>query len=220
MSRTFTKPLNQMTNELYKYFWELRSRLRPGSECECNDIDESNEAYEMNDALLSDKKYCGKMNLLAENMLAELEKRDELDKEWKNGYKKCVSYLKWLSSKLDITSNDNRLDYDQLAELREQITKKSYEIETFVSSLQKITSYDFRYSNTEQGENYFLQCVEIPEITAIVSKKEEDKSILAAYNLMNKKILEFIKEFPEKVQPFESHDNLTEINIELITSEI
>ena len=220
MTREFSKPLNQMTDEIFTYFWQLRSKLEHDDTCDCDELDELNEAYEMSDALLDQKNDCEKMDTLAERMIAELGKRDNLSKEWKDGYKKCIANLQWLSSKLNTITQDNSSDYDMLIVLRREISKKSYEINEFVSSLQKIIEYDLRYTKILDGKNYVLQCVEIPEIKATVTKEKEDGDIMASYHIMNEKISHFVREFPGKVRPFENNNNQHEINIRSVISEI
>ncbi len=186
MNRGFNKPLNQMTEELYEHFRQLRSQLEDDSTCECNN-DETDEDHKMSDALLGRKHDCKHMDILAEKMIAELGQRNDLGKEWQNGYKKCITNLRWLSSKLAVITEDNLSDHDLLTGLKSEISKKSYEINNFVSSLQKTTEYDFRYTKTLNGKNHVLQCVEIPKIKVTISKEKGDAGIMASQKWLYKK---------------------------------
>jgi len=221
MTREFNKPLNQMTDELFRYFWELCSRLNSDdSICECDDTDKITETININEILFEQKSNCSKMNQLADNITSELEKRTDLNEEWKKGYKRCVDHLLWLSSKLSAIQQECLLDAKQAYDLKQDISQIYYNNNTFVSLLQTITEYDFRYTKTEQDDKYFLQCVEIPEITITVSKKIEDESSMTGYDMMNAKILCYVKKFPEKAQQFEHNDTCQDISVKLITFEV
>lgn len=212
-----------MVSGVFQYFVDLRSKLENDSSCECDDVDESTESYEMNDVLTNAKKMdCEKMNQVAEDMTIELDKRTDLNSKWVNGYQLCIDYLKWLSVELGKIPDDFSLEYDFLDKLRLEITKKSYEIDNFMASLQTVLEYNFRYTKTEHDddENYLLRCVELPEINTTISKQKDDENSMTSYYLMEKKLTEFIKEFPEKAKQFESKDNQNEINVKLVISEI
>jgi hypothetical protein len=228
MTREFKKPLNQMTIEVFRYFVDLRFKLENDSSCDCDGVDNESESYKMNDVLTDAKKMnCKKMNQFVKDMAIELDKRTDLNSEWRDGYQLCIDYLKWLSVELGKIPDGFSLEYDFLDALRSEISKKSYEIDNFLFSLQTVIEYNFRYTKMEYDEKYLLQygeyllrCVEIPEIHATISKQKDDENSMASYYLMEKKLAEFVKEFPEKAKQFESKDNQNEINIKLVTSEI